>query len=177
MKRLGLPSLAGGAGGTGGTGEAENTHASSLKGVSSFVKRKITPILIKFMSIFLTSLKKSGRLDGIHITAGIVDSRKIEKEDDYGNSGWNIFAPNLTIYGFDADPQVCEQLNRYIESRNLNWTEKHIPLALSKTLGKAKLYVTKFPGCSSLYLPNEPYIQRFSGVYKDMHKLVNTTEV
>jgi FkbM family methyltransferase len=112
---------------------------------------------------FLPSLKKSGHLDRVHITICIVGSRKIEKQDDYASQNWDIFAPNLTIYGFDADLEACEQANADLAARKVNWTEKHIPLALSNTEGKATLYVTKYPGCSSLYPPSEEYIKRFSG--------------
>ena len=112
---------------------------------------------------FLPSLKKSGHLDQVHITICIVGSRKIEKQDDYASQNWDIFAPNLTIYGFDADVEACEQANADLEARKVNWNEKHIPLALSNTEGKATLYVTKYPGCSSLYPPSEEYIKRFSG--------------
>jgi len=112
---------------------------------------------------FLPSLKKSGHLDQVHITICIVGSRKIEKQDDYASQNWDIFAPNLTIYGFDADVEACAQANADLEARKVNWNEKHIPLALSNTEGKATLYVTKYPGCSSLYPPSEEYIKRFSG--------------
>jgi FkbM family methyltransferase len=112
---------------------------------------------------FLPSLKKSGHLDRVHITICIAGSRKIEKEDDYASQNWDIFAPNLTIYGFDADVEACEQANADLAARKVNWQEKHIPLALSNTEGKATLYVTKYPGCSSLYPPSEEYIKRFSG--------------
>lgn len=112
---------------------------------------------------FLPSLKKSGHLDQVHITICIVGSRKIEKQDDYASQNWDIFAPNLTIYGFDADVEAYKQANADLAARKVNWTEKHIPLALSNTEGKATLYVTKYPGCSSLYPPSEEYIKRFSG--------------
>ena len=124
----------------------------------------------------LPSLKKSGHLDRVHITVFIVGSRKIEKQDDYASRNWDIFAPNLTIYGFDADVEACDRANADIEARKVNWNEKHIPLALSNTEGKATLYVTKYPGCSSLYPPNESYMQRFNG-YIDLIKLDRTVEV
>jgi FkbM family methyltransferase len=112
---------------------------------------------------FLPSLKKSGHLDQIHITVFIVGSRKLENQDDYASQGWNIFAPNLTIYGFDADLEACNQANANLKARQVNWQEKHIPLALSNIEGNAILYVTKHPGCSSLYPPSEDYIKRFDG--------------
>ncbi len=128
------------------------------------------------MSVFLSSLKESGHLDRIHMTVCIIGSRKLENRDDYGSVGWNIFAPNLTIYGFDADPDACDDANADIEVRQVNWTEKHIPLALWNSEGTFPLYVTNFTGCSSLYPPNESYVERFSG-YSDLFKLITTVEV
>ncbi|AFY80053.1 FkbM family methyltransferase [Oscillatoria acuminata] len=116
------------------------------------------------MPVFLESLKKSGHLDRLHMTLCNVGSRKIESEDDYANKGWGIFAPRLTIYGFDADPDACDRANADLELRQVNWTEKHIPLALGRSVGESTLYVTKDPMCSSLYPPNEPYLDRFAGL-------------
>jgi hypothetical protein len=63
------------------------------------------------MSTFLPSLKKSGHLDRIHMTVCNVGSRKIGEADDYAGNGWGIFAPNLSIYGFDADADACNAAN------------------------------------------------------------------
>lgn len=113
------------------------------------------------MSVFLPILKQKGYLDSIHITVCNVGSRKVNQHDDYGTKGWEIFAPNLTIYGFDADADACEAANADLAQRQVNWTEKHIPLALSHSVGEATLYVTHNPMCSSLYEPNEPFLSRF----------------
>ena len=122
------------------------------------------------MSFFVSSLKKSGHLDAIHMTICNVGSRKLAREDDYGSGEWGIFAPNLTIYGFDADADACDQANADIEARQVNWTEKHIPLALGSAAREATLYVTKNPMCSSLYPPSESYVQRF-------HQLIEVMEL
>jgi FkbM family methyltransferase len=116
------------------------------------------------MSVFLSSLKKSGHLDCIHITIGNVGSRKLSLEDDYAEQGWGIFAPQLSIYGFDADADACAFANADLENRRINWTEHHVPLALGKVPGEATLYVTQDPMCSSLYPPNESYLARFRGL-------------
>jgi len=120
------------------------------------------------MAIFVPILKQSGRLESLHITVCNVGSRKLGAYDDYASQGWGVFAPNLTIYGFDADPEACEEANANIELRQengeVNWTEIHIPIGLGSYTGEAKLYVTKNPMCSSLYAPNEPYLARFSGL-------------
>jgi hypothetical protein len=99
------------------------------------------------ISIIVDSLKRSGHLDSIHITICNVGSRKLDQQDDYGSQGWEIFAPHLSIYGFDADAEACDEANAQLETRNINWTEKHIPLALSNSVGETTLYVTKHPMC------------------------------
>lgn len=116
------------------------------------------------MSVFLPSLKKSGHLNQVHMTVCNVGSRKLGIQNDYASQGWDIFAPQLTIYGFDADADACDEANTDIEARKVNWTEKHIPLALSNSIGESTLYVTKHPMCSSLYPPNELYLSRFAGL-------------
>jgi FkbM family methyltransferase len=120
------------------------------------------------MAIFVPILKEYGRLESLHITVCNVGSRKLDANDDYATQGWGVFAPNLTIYGFDADPEACEEANANIglrqENGEVNWTEIHIPIGLGSFTGEAKLYVTKNPMCSSLYPPNEPYLARFSGL-------------
>lgn len=116
------------------------------------------------MAIFLPSLKASGYLDNLKMTVVNVGSRKISQQDDYATQGWGIFAPNLAIYGFDADEDACEIANNDLANRNINWTEKHIPLGLADTVGEKTLYVTKAPMCSSLYEPNEPFLNRFQGL-------------
>jgi FkbM family methyltransferase len=116
------------------------------------------------MSTFLPSLKKSSHLDRVHMTVCNVGSRKIGQADDYASNGWEIFAPNLSIFGFDADVDACDAANADLENRQVNWTEKHIPLALSESIGESTLYVTQQPMCSSLYAPNEPYLARFAGL-------------
>ena len=113
------------------------------------------------MAIFIDTLKKRGFLDSIHLNIAIIGSRKIGESHDFGQQGWNIFAPRLSIYGFDADTEACEEANRDLEKRQISWYERHFPLALSDRIDKAQLYVTKDPMCSSLYPPNEPYLKRF----------------
>lgn len=116
------------------------------------------------MSVFVQHFKKMGRLDNLHFTVCNVGSRKVGNQDeDYGDN-WAIFAPNLSIYGFDADEDSCREDNQELAEREINWQEKHIPVALSDSIGESTLYVTKEPFCSSLYPPNEPYLKRFQGL-------------
>ncbi|WP_413173389.1 FkbM family methyltransferase [Anabaena azotica] len=116
------------------------------------------------MSIFVKTLKEQSHLDQVHITVCNVGSRKVTSADEYGAGAWNVFAPNLTIYGFDADADACEASETELEARGINWTEKHIPLGLGKSIGEATLFVTKHPMCSSLYEPNEAFLSRFANL-------------
>lgn len=116
------------------------------------------------MPVFLSALKKNGLLDHTHMTICNVGSRKLDLNDDYATQGWGLFAPNLSIYGFDADADACEEANNDLDSRQVNWKERHIPLALGKAIEERTLYVTKHPMCSSLYPPNESYLARMAGL-------------
>lgn len=113
------------------------------------------------MTIFLQTLKAQHFLDNIHITIAQIGSRKSSEADDYSSQSWGIFAPNLTIYGFEADADECKRMNQNLKERNIRHQEKHIPIALSNIQGKSQLYVTKEKMCSSLYEPNGNYASRF----------------
>ncbi len=121
------------------------------------------------MTTFLPSLKQKGHLDSLSMTLCSVGSRKISPQDDYASQGWQIFAPNLRIYGFDADEDACKAANDNLAMRQINWVEKHVPLALGKAVGESTLYVTQHPMCTSLYPPNEPFLARFSGLSEVMN--------
>jgi FkbM family methyltransferase len=120
------------------------------------------------VSLLLSILKKNNHLNDVHLTIVSVGSRKLNPEDDFASNIWSPFIPNLSIYGFDADADACHAANTELEARGINWQERHIPLALSKDVGEATLYVTKAPFCSSLYPPNEPYLARFANLLELM---------
>jgi len=130
------------------------------------------------MSIFVKNLKQSGYLDQIDLTLCIVGSRQVQEfiDADYSHQGWEIFAPSLTIYGFDADEKACQDRNQQLAQKKINWIENHIPLAVWNTSGTQTLYQTKHPECSSLYPPNELVINRLDE-YAERHKLMSTTAV
>lgn len=128
------------------------------------------------MALFLNSLKQGRYLDQIQMTLCNVGSRKLSREDDYGSQNWGYFAPNLTIYGFDADPEACEAANADFEAKQADWNEFHIPIAIAKESGAATLYVTKAPMCSSLYRPNEELLQHFPSL-PSLVNLDHTTEI
>ncbi len=119
-------------------------------------------MIMQSKPIFLTSLKRNGHLEKIHLTICIVGSRKVREQDDYGSQGWDTFAPNLTIYGFDVDEDACIVANTNLDERQINWWERHYPLVLWRTESEATLYGTRNLESSSLYEPNIDYLQRFS---------------
>ena len=127
------------------------------------------------MSFLVSKLKDSGRLDQLDFTIAIVGSRKLTDEN-YETQGWGLLKPNLTIYGFDADPSTCQQMNEELEKQKVSWTEKHIPLALGNKVGISTLYLTKFPACSSLYKPSQSYINRYVG-NSELIQLVSTETI
>ncbi|MEB3831391.1 FkbM family methyltransferase [Phormidium sp. CCY1219] len=129
------------------------------------------------MALFVPFLKKGGHLDQIQMTLFNVGSRKVEREDDLASQGWDLFAPQLTIYGFDADADACEAANADLEARQINWSEQHIPLAFANASGERTLYVTRNPQCSSLYPPNQVYLRRFNNTVTDLMELDFTVEI
>lgn len=129
------------------------------------------------MTIFLQTLKAQHFLDNIHITIAQIGSRKISGADDYSSQSWGIFAPNLTIYGFEADADECKRMNQNLKERKISHQEKHIPIALSNTQGKSQLYVTKEKMCSSLYEPNHSYVSRFPNFLPEFLTLDYVSEI
>jgi FkbM family methyltransferase len=114
------------------------------------------------MPFFLPSLKRHGHLDSVDLTVCNVGSRKHSFGDDYGSDrGWGIFAPNLTIIGFDADEAACAAANAEVEAQENNWNEFHFPYAIAQQSARSTLHVTKAPMCSSLYAPNDAFLRRF----------------
>lgn len=114
------------------------------------------------MSQLIHFLKEAKYLDSLIFKICIVGSRKMSSQDDYGSGIWNIFAPNLMIYGFDADEDSCVEANENIKQRHLNWQEQHFPFVIAGEKGSRNLYVTKGLDCTSLYLPNEPFLNRLA---------------
>ena len=116
------------------------------------------------MAFFLDELRDQGHLEFVHVTIANIGSRKISDQDDYGNHAWRKFAPNLTIFGFDADPQACEEANSLFEQSASNWNEFHLPIAIGEKRESRTLYITHNPMCSSLLPPNELLLDRFVGL-------------
>ncbi|HEY9616530.1 MAG TPA: FkbM family methyltransferase [Microcoleaceae cyanobacterium] len=128
------------------------------------------------MPLFVPSLQRHGHLDRSLMTIISVGSRKLDAEDDFAQGPWGMFAPNLAIYGFDADADACAVANAELATRSINWTEQHIPVALGRAVEEVPLYVTANPMCSSLYPPNQVYLDRFAGL-RDMMRPDFTIEM
>ena len=58
---------------------------------------------------------------------------------------------NILIYGFDPDKEECKRLTELYDNDNI----KLVPIGLDEKSGNKILYLTKEPGCSSLYAPNK----------------------
>ena len=58
----------------------------------------------------------------------------------------------MKIYGFDADKLECGRLKESYKNTPEGFINC-VPLALAESPGKRNLYITKEPGCSSLYPP------------------------
>lgn len=125
---------------------------------------------------FLPNLKQNNHLDNLTITACIVGSREMFGQTNFAGKDWSIFAPNLTIYNFDADDQVCQKAEEALKHNQVNWQEYNIPLALWNKEESRTLYITNHPGCTSLHQPNDDYLKRFHNYY-NWTKCVNTTQV
>lgn len=127
------------------------------------------------MLVFTPSLKRSHHLDNLQMNVCMVGSRKLVYPESQENR-WNIFAPNLNIYGFEADKVACEKMNRENHESGINWSEKHFPVALWNSQGRQNLYLTNFEACSSLYPPNFQLMERFKD-YALLTKVKSILEV
>ena len=61
---------------------------------------------------------------------------------------WYNIAPLARLVGFEPDADECQALNQRASSSNVD--VRYVPLALGETVGRAPLYRTKNPACSSL---------------------------
>lgn len=125
--------------------------------------------------LFLPHLKSAGRLANIRLTLAVAGSRKLE---EFGESydRWGVLAPNLNIYGFEPDVAACERMNAQNAARGIPWGGRHLPLALWDSVGRRTLYLTRYPGCSSLLAPCPHYLARFSN-HREMMQVVGEAQV
>ena len=72
-----------------------------------------------------------------------------------------LLAPFTDYYAFEPDNKEAEELVTTLKSEGIWRNVKVIPEALSSTEGKARLYVTRQPGLSSILKPNYDIINRY----------------
>lgn len=71
---------------------------------------------------------------------------------------WNQYPGDyMNYFGFDADAQECERLNKINKHKNI----KYLPVVLSDLNHNETLYVTREPGRSSLLEPNAKCINKY----------------
>ena len=63
---------------------------------------------------------------------------------------WKDLEPFTQIYGFDADAEECDRLNKGHSGKRVVF----VPKALAARSGEPTLYITENPACSSLYKPD-----------------------
>lgn len=72
---------------------------------------------------------------------------------------WNNFAEEcLRYFGFDADAEECERLNR---ANKHDRSVVYLPAAISDKESDTTLYLTAEEGCSSVYEPNYQILDRY----------------
>jgi len=117
------------------------------------------------MQFIAPILKELGYLEGLLFNVVVVGSRKLGEQNDVSQSLTQTLAPNLAIYGFEADPEACTAINAEIESKRatgeINWYEEHFPIPLADASRETNLYVTRDLACCSLYEPNLEYARWF----------------
>jgi FkbM family methyltransferase len=78
---------------------------------------------------------------------------------------------NFSVVGFEPDSEEAAKLNASDQSG----ITKTFPIALAESKGVRKIYITKHPGCSSLYPPNKDLIAEYS--ISDLFEVINTGSV
>jgi FkbM family methyltransferase len=125
-------------------------------------------------TLFLPALRRRGLLP--HLTVMLVGSRKLPQFGETTDWWHNVFGDDVTIVGVEADAAACDAMNREMAERGLAHQEKHHAVALWDEDGEQDLYVTAFPGCSSLLRPDQDYMSRRES-HKGMMRVVGTQRV
>ena len=74
----------------------------------------------------------------------------------------------FSVVGFEPDP---EEVTKLVQAKN-SGIKKIFPLALAESKGMRKIYITKHPGCSSLYPPNQKLLSQY--LSSDFFELIDT---
>lgn len=73
-----------------------------------------------------------------------------------GRKSWWDLVPLANHFGFEPDAAECDRLNAIAGKH-----ARYVPVGLGSRSGRADLYVTQAPACSSLYPPNQNLPQRY----------------
>lgn len=73
-----------------------------------------------------------------------------------GAKAWWDLAPLANHLGFEPDAKECDRLNA-ISGKHA----RYVPVGLGARSGRADLYITQAPACSSLYPPNQQLPKRY----------------
>lgn len=92
----------------------------------------------------------------------MIGSRFEDQHDNnlFSKDTWSLFAPNLSLDGFEADPVACAEANAKIAEMKLDWRVEHHPVGLWSTPGRRTLYVTRVPNGSSILRPSRDFQTR-----------------
>ena len=126
--------------------------------------------------LFLPALKQAGRLAGVRLNLVFIGSRKLEEFGESYDAWTSVFAPDIRIFGIDADKNATDRMNAQNQARGINWFERHYPVGIWSSAGTHTLHVTQYPGCSSLLPPRESYMRRYM-THQQMMKVVGHAKV
>lgn len=79
--------------------------------------------------------------------------------------------PNFSVIGFEPDEAEASKLNE----NNMSGIRQTFPVALAESEGTRTLYITKHPGCSSLYPPNTKVLNNY--LISDLLEVVDTRSI
>ena len=72
---------------------------------------------------------------------------------------WRRFESLLTLTAFEPDPEECRRLNS--SAASLPYPARFLPNAIWRQTSELPFYVCKWPVASSVYPPNEEFLQAF----------------
>ncbi len=78
---------------------------------------------------------------------------------------------NFSVIGFEPDGEEVTKLQEEINSG----IKKIFPLALAESKGVRKIFITKHPGCSSLYPPNQKLLSQY--LSSDFFEVIETKSI
>lgn len=78
---------------------------------------------------------------------------------------------NFSVIGFEPDEEEASKLNE----NNISGIRQTFPVALAESEGTRTIYITKHPGCTSLYPPNTKLVSNY--LISDLFEIVDTASV